>query len=70
MKGIKITQKHIGRRVYIFSGLYAGISGTLSFYMSNLNGTDYAEVKSKDGKERHIVPVGYVELCDESAVAS
>jgi len=69
MKGIKVTAKHVGRRVVIVEGLYEGKWGTLMFYMCNLNGMDYVEVKVP-GQDRYIVPVVYVELCDESAVAS
>lgn len=70
MKGIKVTQRHVGRRVVIVEGLYKGISGTLAFYMYNLNGTNYVEVKVSNHGDRYIVPVDYVELCEESAVAS
>lgn len=68
MKGIKVTPQHIGRRVVIVSGIYAGISGTMAFYMYNLNGADYVEV-NVPGHDRYIVPAVYVELCEE-AVAS
>jgi len=68
MKGIKISPKHVGRLVVITSGICAGISGTLTFYMYNLNGADYVEV-NVPGDSRYIVPAARVELCEQEKVS-
>lgn len=64
-----ITPKDVGKQVVIVGGIYAGVAGILTFYMSNLNGSDYVEV-TVPGDSRYIVPAGRVALCDDSERAA